>query len=241
MGPNGLSNQLTKNVVKSALDAEMTEHVDYDRHNAAGRGSGDSRNGTRSKTVLTEIAPAEIDVPRDLRFSPRSADRQELPPRQVADRHACTRPHPLGYSHVDPAGEAATPPHRSRRNHVVLDYQGFDHRRIAAHFQDICGATVQEDTIPVSPTKSSMRLPSGRTGRSSGCTRRYSTTLCTSKVGTGRSPTNSNMTWAQRGSNPRPLVCKTRALPLSYTPVCRWPRDIPGPPERLEKFIVSAV
>lgn len=79
---------------KSALDAEMTEHLDYDKHNAASRGSGDSRNGTRSKTVLTETGPVEIDVPRDLRLSPRSADRQELPPRQVADRHACTRPHP---------------------------------------------------------------------------------------------------------------------------------------------------
>lgn len=45
--------------------------------------------------------------------------------------------------------------------------------------------------------------------------------------------------WAQRGSNPRPLVCKTRALPLSYTPEYRWPGDNPGPPERLEKFIVS--
>jgi hypothetical protein len=45
--------------------------------------------------------------------------------------------------------------------------------------------------------------------------------------------------WAQRGSNPRPLVCKTRALPLSYTPEYRWPGYNPGPPERLEKFIVS--
>lgn len=44
----------------------MTEHLGYERHDAAGRGSGNSRNGTRSKTVLTEIGPVEIDVPRDV-------------------------------------------------------------------------------------------------------------------------------------------------------------------------------
>ena len=66
MGPNGLLNQLTKNVLETALDAEMTEHLGYEKHDAAGRGSGNSRNGTRSKTVLTEIGPVEIDVPRDI-------------------------------------------------------------------------------------------------------------------------------------------------------------------------------
>ncbi|MFH5232895.1 transposase, partial [Antrihabitans spumae] len=65
MGPNGLLNQLTKNVLESALDAEMTEHLGYEKHHPAGRGSGNSRNGTRSKTVLTEIGPVEIEVPRD--------------------------------------------------------------------------------------------------------------------------------------------------------------------------------
>lgn len=66
MCPNGLLNQLTKNVLETALDAEMTEHLGYERHGAAGRGSGNSRNGTRSKTVLTEIGPVGIDVPRDV-------------------------------------------------------------------------------------------------------------------------------------------------------------------------------
>ena len=40
MGPNGLLNQLTKNVLETALDAEMTEHLGYEKHDAAGRGSG---------------------------------------------------------------------------------------------------------------------------------------------------------------------------------------------------------
>lgn len=43
----------------------MTEHVGYEKHDPAGRGTPNSRTGTRSKTVITEIGPVEIDVPRD--------------------------------------------------------------------------------------------------------------------------------------------------------------------------------
>lgn len=65
IGPGGLLNQLTKRVLETALEAEMTEHLGYDKHDPAGRGTGNSRNGVRPKTVLTEIGPVEIDVPRD--------------------------------------------------------------------------------------------------------------------------------------------------------------------------------
>lgn len=65
VGPGGLLNQLTKTVLEAALEAEMTEHVGYEKHDPARRGTGNSRNGTRSKTVITEISPVEIDVPRD--------------------------------------------------------------------------------------------------------------------------------------------------------------------------------
>jgi len=45
---------------------EMSEHVGYDKHAVQGRNGGDSRNGTRSKTVLTEAAgEVSVDVPRD--------------------------------------------------------------------------------------------------------------------------------------------------------------------------------
>ena len=44
----------------------MSEHLGYDKHHPAGRNHGNSRNGVRSKTVLTEIGPVEIEVPRDL-------------------------------------------------------------------------------------------------------------------------------------------------------------------------------
>ena len=66
VGPNGLLTQLTKRVLETALEAEMSEHLGYDKHDPVGRNHGNSRNGVRSKTVLTEIGPVEIEVPRDL-------------------------------------------------------------------------------------------------------------------------------------------------------------------------------
>ena len=56
-------------MLETALDAEMAEHLGYDKHDPGGRGSGNSRNGTRAKTVLTEIGPVEIEVPRDTNSS----------------------------------------------------------------------------------------------------------------------------------------------------------------------------
>jgi putative transposase len=56
---------LTKTVLETALEAELSEHLGYDKHDAEGRDGGNSRNGTRAKTVLTEIGPVEIEVPRD--------------------------------------------------------------------------------------------------------------------------------------------------------------------------------
>ncbi len=49
VGPNGLLNQLTKDVLETALDAEMHEHLGYEKHDPAGRGSNNSRNGTRPR------------------------------------------------------------------------------------------------------------------------------------------------------------------------------------------------
>ena len=63
VGPGGLLTGLTKTVLETALEAEMSEHLGYDKHDAAGRDGGNSRNGTRTKTVLTEIGPVEIEVP----------------------------------------------------------------------------------------------------------------------------------------------------------------------------------
>jgi transposase-like protein len=62
-GLGGLLSQLTKNVLETALNAELTEHLGHE-HGAAPI-SENMRNGTRVKTVLTEIGPVEIEVPRD--------------------------------------------------------------------------------------------------------------------------------------------------------------------------------
>jgi putative transposase len=50
-GPNGLLGALTKRVLESALEGEITDHLGYDKHERAGHEGGNSRNGTRSKTV----------------------------------------------------------------------------------------------------------------------------------------------------------------------------------------------
>lgn len=57
IGPGGLLNGLTKTVLETALEAEMSEHLGYNEQDPAGRNRGNSRNGTRPKTVLTEIGP----------------------------------------------------------------------------------------------------------------------------------------------------------------------------------------
>jgi hypothetical protein len=61
-----LLKQLTKTVLETALNEEMTEHLGYEKHDPAGTGTGNIRNGTRAKTVLTDTTGAvEIEVPRD--------------------------------------------------------------------------------------------------------------------------------------------------------------------------------
>ena len=64
-GENGLFKQLKKALIERALGAELTEHLGYEKGDPAGRGSGNSRNGTSSKTILTEDGEIEITVPRD--------------------------------------------------------------------------------------------------------------------------------------------------------------------------------
>jgi len=119
VGPNGLLNQLTKNVLETALDAEMSEHLGYDKHDAAGRGSGNSRNGTRSKTVFTEIGPVEIEVPRDTNSS--------FEPQIVRKRQRRL----TGIDQIV----------------LSLTAKGLTTGEIAAHFDDVYGATVSKDTI----------------------------------------------------------------------------------------------
>src|SRR5687768_5011642 len=64
-GEGGLLQQLTKRVVEAALDGEISDHLGYDKGDPSGKNGGNSRNGARGKTVLTEVGPVEITVPRD--------------------------------------------------------------------------------------------------------------------------------------------------------------------------------
>ena len=59
------SKLLKKIVVETALDAELTEHLGYDKHNPQGNGSGNSRNGKSSKRLKGDHGDIELDIPRD--------------------------------------------------------------------------------------------------------------------------------------------------------------------------------
>jgi putative transposase len=65
LGASGLLKQLTQAVVERALDAELTHHLGYAKHDPAGHGSGNARNGKSGKTLKTEQGPLPIAVPRD--------------------------------------------------------------------------------------------------------------------------------------------------------------------------------
>ncbi len=119
MGPGGLLNQLTKNVLETALDAEMSEHLGYDKHAVGGRGSGNSRNGTRTKTVLTEIGPVQIEVPRDTASS--------FAPQIVRKRQRRL----TGVDEIV----------------LSLTAKGLTTGEVSAHFADVYGASVSRDTI----------------------------------------------------------------------------------------------
>src|SRR5215475_2110155 len=128
-GPDGLLKQLTKTVIETALNEEMTEHVGYEKHDPAGAGTGNIRNGTRAKTVLTEHSgQVEIEVPRD-----RASD---FEPQIVKKRQR-------RLNGVD---------------QVVLSLyaKGLTTGEISAHFDEIYGASVSKETIPTIPTTSAV-------------------------------------------------------------------------------------
>ena len=120
-GPGGMLKALTKTVLETALDEEMADHLGYEKHDPAGRGSGNSRNGTRSKTVLTDnVGPVEIEVPRDRDGS--------FEPVIVAKRQRAV------------SGDVDT---------IVLSLvaKGLTTGEVSAHFEEIYGASLSKDTI----------------------------------------------------------------------------------------------
>jgi putative transposase len=65
LGERGLLRQMTKAVLERALAEELTDHLGYEVGDPAGAGSGNSRNGTTPKRLLTEAGHVDLDVPRD--------------------------------------------------------------------------------------------------------------------------------------------------------------------------------
>jgi putative transposase len=106
-------------VMESALEGELDDHLGYGKHDPAGRDGGNSRNGRRSKTVLTEAGPVEILVPRDRDAS--------FEPRIVAKRQR-------RLTGVDDLV-------------LSLSAKGLTHGEIAAHLAEVYGAEVSKQTI----------------------------------------------------------------------------------------------
>jgi putative transposase len=65
IGENGLLKQLTKAVLERAMQAEMTEHLGYEKHDPVGHNSGNSRNGVTTKTLKGEFGEMPLETPRD--------------------------------------------------------------------------------------------------------------------------------------------------------------------------------
>lgn len=120
-GPDGLLKQFTKSVLETALNEEMTEHLGHEKHQVPeGRQTANVRNGTRPKTVLTEsVGHVTIDAPRDRdgTFEPQIVKKRQ---RRLTG--------------VD---------------EMVLSLyaKGLTTGEIAAHFDDIYGASVSKETV----------------------------------------------------------------------------------------------
>jgi putative transposase len=65
LGENGLLKQLTKALLERAMQAEMTEHLGYEKHDPAGNNSGNSRNGATTKTLKGDFGEMPLETPRD--------------------------------------------------------------------------------------------------------------------------------------------------------------------------------
>jgi putative transposase len=118
-GEGGLLGKLTRMVVEGALEGEMDDHLGYGKHAPAGRNGGNSRNGHRAKTVLTETGPVEISVPRDRDSS--------FEPQIVAKRQRRL----TGVEDMV----------------ISLSAKGLTHGEIAAHLEEVYGAEVSKQTI----------------------------------------------------------------------------------------------
>jgi putative transposase len=69
IGENGLLKQLTKAILERALQAELTDHLGFEKHDPAGHHSGNSRNGSGRKALKGDFGELELETPRDRQAS----------------------------------------------------------------------------------------------------------------------------------------------------------------------------
>ena len=62
---NGLLKELTKAILERALEAEMTDHLGYEKHDPAGHHRGNTRNGKSPKTLKGDFGELDLETPRD--------------------------------------------------------------------------------------------------------------------------------------------------------------------------------
>ena len=77
VGPGGLLAQLTKRLVERAMEVELTDHLGYEPHQEPPGGTGNARNGSTPKTLITDNGPVPIETPRDRDGSFRAQDRRK--------------------------------------------------------------------------------------------------------------------------------------------------------------------
>ena len=65
LGEQGLLKRLSKAILERALGSELTGHLGYEKHDPAGYGSGNARNGSTEKTLKSKNGEITIEVPRD--------------------------------------------------------------------------------------------------------------------------------------------------------------------------------
>jgi putative transposase len=65
IGDGGFLPELVKRVLEAGLAAELTDHLGYEKHDPAGQGSGNSRNGSTPKRLGTEVGDIDLATPRD--------------------------------------------------------------------------------------------------------------------------------------------------------------------------------
>ena len=119
IGENGLLKQLTKQLLERAMAAELTEHVGYDKHDASGNNSGNSRNGKSTKTLKGTFGELALETPRDRNgtFAP-----------QIIEKHQ-TR-----FTGFD-------------KNILSLYARGLSTREIQQHLEEIYGVAVSASLI----------------------------------------------------------------------------------------------